>query len=48
MKDTPAHILLVADNRMDGELTLDAFREARLLNAIVGAGNTFYVRLPRG
>jgi CheY-like chemotaxis protein len=30
----PAHILLVEDNRMDVELTLDAFREARLLNTI--------------
>ncbi len=29
-----AQILLVEDNRMDVELTLDAFREARLLNAI--------------
>lgn len=32
--DNPAHILLVEDNRMDVELTLDAFREARLLNTI--------------
>jgi CheY-like chemotaxis protein len=32
--DKPAHILLVEDNRMDVELTLDAFREARLLNTI--------------
>lgn len=32
----PAYILLVEDNRMDVELTLDAFREARL-------GNTIYV-----
>lgn len=32
----PAYILLVEDNRMDVELTLDAFREARL-------GNTVYV-----
>ena len=32
--DTPAHILLVEDNRMDVELTLDAFKEARLLNTI--------------
>jgi CheY-like chemotaxis protein len=31
-----AHILLVEDNRLDIELTLDAFREARL-------GNTVYV-----
>ncbi len=30
----PALILLVEDNRMDVELTLDAFREARLANAI--------------
>ena len=30
----PAHILLVEDNRMDVELTLDAFHEARLLNTI--------------
>ena len=30
----PAHILLVEDNRMDVELTLDAFKEARLLNTI--------------
>jgi len=29
-----AHILLVGDNRMDVELTLDAFKEARLLNTI--------------
>jgi CheY-like chemotaxis protein len=29
-----AHILLVEDNRMDVELTLDAFREARLLNTV--------------
>jgi CheY-like chemotaxis protein len=27
MKSRPAHILLVEDNRMDVELTLDAFRE---------------------
>jgi two-component system, response regulator len=32
--DRRAHILLVEDNRMDVELTLDAFKEARLLNAI--------------
>ena len=32
----PAHILLVEDNRLDIELTLDAFREARL-------GNTMHV-----
>ena len=30
----PAHILLVEDNRMDIELTLDAFRERRLNNQI--------------
>jgi two-component system response regulator len=30
----PAHILLVEDNRMDIELTLDAFHEAKLLNTI--------------
>lgn len=29
-----AHILLVEDNRMDVELTLDAFREARLTNTV--------------
>jgi len=28
------HILLVEDNRMDVELTLDAFREARLMNPV--------------
>lgn len=32
--DRLAHILLVEDNRMDVELTLDAFKEARLLNTI--------------
>lgn len=37
--DKPAHILLVEDNRMDVELTLDAFQEARLLNAIHVASN---------
>ena len=31
---TPVHILLVEDNRMDVELTLDAFRQARLENNI--------------
>jgi len=31
---TPATILLVEDQRMDIELTLDAFREARLANNI--------------
>ena len=30
----PAHILLVEDNSMDIELTLDAFHEAKLLNTI--------------
>jgi len=30
----PAHILLVEDNPMDVELTLNAFREARLSNTI--------------
>ena len=30
----PAHILLVEDNRLDIELTLDAFREARLGNTV--------------
>lgn len=29
-----AHILLIEDNRMDVELTLDAFHEAKLLNTI--------------
>ncbi len=32
--EKPAHILLVEDSRMDIELTLDAFREARLQNTI--------------
>ncbi len=35
----PAHILLVEDNRMDIELTLDAFRERRLRNSIHSATN---------
>ena len=35
----PAHILLVEDNRMDVELTLDAFNEAKLLNTIHVASN---------
>lgn len=35
----PARILLVEDNRMDVELTLDAFREARLANTISVASN---------
>lgn len=30
----PACILLVEDNRMDVELTLDAFREARFMNRV--------------
>ena len=30
----PAHILLIEDNRMDIELTLDAFRERRLSNTV--------------
>jgi CheY-like chemotaxis protein len=34
-----AHILLVEDNRMDIELTLDAFREAKFLNRIHVAPN---------
>jgi CheY-like chemotaxis protein len=35
----PAHILLVEDNRMDVELTLDAFHEARLGNTVHIASN---------
>jgi CheY-like chemotaxis protein len=35
----PACILLVEDNRMDVELTMDAFREARLANEIHVAAN---------
>ena len=35
----PAHILLVEDNRMDVELTLDAFRERRLGNSVHTASN---------
>jgi len=35
----PANILLVEDNRMDAELTLDAFHEAKLLNAVHVAPN---------
>jgi CheY-like chemotaxis protein len=39
IRHTAAHILLVDDNRMDIELTLDAFRERRLSNLIhVAAG----------
>lgn len=34
-----AHILLVEDNRMDVELTLDAFRERRLTNTVHVANN---------
>ena len=34
-----AHILLVEDNRMDVELTLDAFHEAKLVNTIHVASN---------
>jgi CheY-like chemotaxis protein len=34
VRSSAAHILLVEDNRMDIELTLDAFRERRLKNAI--------------
>ena len=34
-----AHILLVEDNRMDVELTLDAFHEARLNNTVHVAAN---------
>jgi CheY-like chemotaxis protein len=34
-----ANILLVEDNRMDAELTLDAFHEAKLLNSIYLAPN---------
>ena len=37
--NTSAHILLVEDNRMDVELTLDAFREARLHNTVHVATN---------
>ena len=37
--DKFAHILLVEDNRMDVELTLDAFKEARLLNTIYVSPN---------
>ncbi len=37
--DKPAHILLVEDNRMDIELTLDAFNEAHLTNTIHVAKN---------
>jgi len=37
--ETGTQILLVEDNRMDVELTLDAFREARLCNNIHVAPN---------
>jgi two-component system response regulator len=37
--DKLAHILLVEDNRMDVELTLDAFHEAKLFNTIHVAKN---------
>src|SRR5262245_32676760 len=37
--ERPARILLVEDNRMDVELTLDAFREARLTNTVRVASN---------
>ena len=39
MAKSPARILLVEDNRMDVELTLDAFREARLMNVVHVAAN---------
>jgi len=35
----PAHILLVEDNRMDVELTLDAFKEAKMGNTVHVAWN---------
>jgi len=34
----PAHILLVEDNRMDVELTLDAFREDHLESQVSASG----------
>ena len=37
--EKPAHILLVEDNRLDIELTLDAFKEARLKNTLQTAQN---------
>ena len=37
--DKPAHVLLVEDNRMDVELTLDAFHEAKLINTTYVASN---------
>jgi CheY-like chemotaxis protein len=36
---SPAHILLIEDNRMDIELTLDAFNEAHIANTIQVAKN---------
>jgi CheY-like chemotaxis protein len=39
MNNTLAKILLVEDNRMDVELTLDAFKEAKLLNTIHVSAN---------
>ncbi|MGQ0509354.1 MAG: response regulator [Betaproteobacteria bacterium] len=35
----PAHILLVEDNKMDVELTADAFRERRLSNTLHSCAN---------
>jgi CheY-like chemotaxis protein len=37
--NNPAHILLIEDNRMDVELTLNAFKEARIANTIQVARN---------
>lgn len=37
--DSHVQILLVEDNRMDVELTLDAFHEARLMNTVHVASN---------
>lgn len=39
MEENPAKILLVEDNRMDIELTLDAFQEARLGNQLFVVNN---------
>ncbi len=39
MDKSVVNILLVEDNRMDVELTLDAFREARLMNTVHVAPN---------
>jgi CheY-like chemotaxis protein len=36
---TSVHILLVEDNRMDVELTLDAFREGQLMHTVHVASN---------